>query len=130
MRHLIITLSICITLILAGCGAVPWNPQNNAGLTNVHMEGCGQDEGIDGQMFCDIAIIDGKEKTNVRVVVAKNPETGLFSASYEATDVEAFTGQAIRGEVEKAIAEAVRQALPDITQAVIDAIKAGDGGGI
>jgi hypothetical protein len=115
MRSIMIAL---IFVTLAGCAAVPWNPQNNAGLTNVHMEGCGADEGIDGQMFCDIAVIDGKEKANVKVVVAKGDD-GTFKASYEATGVAAFEGQALRAEVEAAVAAAIRQALPEIAKALI-----------
>jgi hypothetical protein len=114
-----------MTIFLAGCGAVPWNPQNNAGLTNVHMEGCGQDEGVDDQMFCDIRVIDGKEKSNIRVVILKDPKTGAFQASYEAQNVEAFTGQSIRGEVEQAVADALRQALPDIARMLSQALKPG-----
>ena len=122
MRQLLIVFAIAAVCSLSGCAAVPWNPQNNAGLTNVRMEGCGAEEGIDGQMFCVIRVIDGKEKANVAVRITKG-EDGTFSASYQATAVEAFGGQAIRAEVEAVVAQALREALPELSKLVLESMQ-------
>jgi hypothetical protein len=116
--------SIFLALLLiglAGCAAVPWGPQQNAGLTNVKLDGCGAEEGIDGQMFCGIRVVDGKEKSNVSVRVSKGAD-GTFTASYEAKDVQAFGGQAIRAEVEAAVAAALTAALPEIAKVMAGAL--------
>ena len=122
MRSIMMLLLTCALCLLSGCAAVPWNPQNNAGLTNVKMEGCGAEEGIDGQMFCVIRVIDGKEKANVAVRITKG-EDGTFSASYQATAVEAFGGQAIRAEVEAVVAQALREALPELSKLLLDSLQ-------
>jgi hypothetical protein len=115
--------AILLLVALSGCGALPWNPQGYAGVTHVELQGCDDEEGIDGQLYCDIIIYDGKEKTDLDVVVKRSPD-GTIEANYRARNVEAFGGQAIRGEVEQAITGAVQAALPEITRAVIDGINA------
>ncbi len=123
LMHFILMLLIMPLLgLTSGCGSLPWNPQGNAGITNVQMQGCEADEGIDGQLFCDIHILDGKEKTNVDVEVIRDLDENTIKASYTARNVEAFEGQAIRGEVERAIAETFREVLPGMTREIIEGI--------
>ncbi len=121
---LLSAISMLFTLLLVtGCGSLPWNPQGNAGITHVELSGCEADEGASGQLFCDIDIIDGKEKTNVDVKVVRDLDKNTVTATYTARNVAAFEGQAIRGEVEQAITESIRQVLPAMTGEIINGIK-------
>ncbi|NKB37878.1 MAG: hypothetical protein GKR93_12050 [Gammaproteobacteria bacterium] len=125
MKKLLSVFLIVVLLALTGCGSLPWNEQNNAGLTNVDLEGCDAEEGVDGQLFCNIHIIDGKEKADVNVEIIRDIPNNTITAKYSAKNVEAFDGQAIRGEVEKAVADTFRDVLPDMTKEIIKAIVPG-----
>lgn len=67
-----------------------------------------------------VKIIDGKEKANVSFDV--DLTTG--KASYSATDVRAFDGQAFAADVAKVLAEeqgkTVREVSPSLVQAIVD----------
>ncbi len=104
---------VAILLALTGCaGALPWNPQNNAGMTNVHIE-----YGEDGAIK-DVRWIDGKEKQDVLLEV--NLKKGTLR--YSATGIEAFPAFTTRAEVEKWVAEKFADAIPEVRNAIIGAI--------
>ena len=121
MKNTVVLITMIATLIfLGGCAGArtsilpwaedDWAPQNYAGLTRVELKGCDQEQGIDGQLYCDINIYDGKEKTDVSVVVKRSPD-GTITAEYNAKDVAAFEGQLIRGDVEKKVAEKLGEVI-------------------
>ena len=110
-------------LILAGLFAVPlvlgactFNPLDNqqvvAGVTDVEIAFT-PEGGIS-----HVRWRDGKEKDAVAV---NTTLPGGVEFSYSASDVVAFDGQRIRGEVEKALARA--DAGPEVVDALVDAIK-------
>ncbi len=105
--------ALVAVLFLTGCaGAVPWNPQNNAGLTNVRIQ-----YGEGGEIS-DVKWIDGKEKQDVLLIVDLTAKT----LRYSATGVDAFPAFITRAEVEKWVAEQFADAVPEVRNAIIGAI--------
>ena len=124
MNKLRLIILLFVIGLITGCANwTPWYQQNYAGLTHVELTGCNEDQGVEGQMYCHVTIYDGKEKTNVNVVVSKNPTTGELRAEYSATNVEAFGGQELRAAVDEAAAATIEKMTPSI----IDAVKAAIG---
>ncbi|HDZ73685.1 MAG TPA: hypothetical protein ENH55_13150 [Aurantimonas coralicida] len=111
---------IFATLILTGCiGLEPWNPQNNAGITNVTIEWCESAKEDTDNYLCKVSWIDGKEKADVSISWGDN-------FTYSANDVSAFRGQEIRAAVEEALAEA----QVEVTTAIVDRIVGAIAGGL
>ncbi|MEE9395243.1 MAG: hypothetical protein V3W41_22350 [Planctomycetota bacterium] len=118
MRFLKLMAAALVALALNACaGAVPWNPQGHAGMTEVAVKWCG--EGAD-RAACKFKVMDGKEKGQVSFEVEFTPDGTIMN--YAATDEKAFEGQAIRADVEKAVAAEVTKAMPSIVDAVKAAI--------
>ncbi len=111
MKHL-----MCL-LLLTSCGALPWNAQNHAGISEWDFRACVTDNGA--PYPCRISVINGKEGEDVTAFV-KMPDGTEFS--YTATKVRAFRGQEIRAEVEKVVAEKIGDTAPGLVDAIIDAI--------
>lgn len=91
--------------------------QLGAGLNVVEFEEleCSETTGLCGPT--DFRLIGGKEQQNISISM-RHPETGNVVMEYSATGVEAFEGQAIRAEVEQALADADVEA----SQALVDSI--------
>lgn len=106
MKKLILVLAG--SLLLTSCaGAVPWNPQNNAGITNISFKWCKIETKDDiskaeTMVPCSVHIFDGKEAGAIDLKFQMPDGTVL---NLTADTVQAFEGQRIRGEVEKAISE-------------------------
>lgn len=114
--------SICIfaaVLVLSGCaGALPWNKQNYAGINEVHFKWCENDQTGD-YMACDVLIIDAKENGAIQFKFTMPDGTVL---EFAADDVKAFPGQALRADVEKAIAKQFGDIAPEVMDALLKAI--------
>ena len=97
--------AITSLFFLSACaGAVPWNKQNYAGINYVHFKWC-EALAADGTTVfqpCEVTIIDGKEQGAIDFKFKMLDGTVL---NFAAEDVAAFTGQEIRAEVERAVAE-------------------------
>lgn len=105
MRKLLVLSSF---LILVGCSANQYAGINHAKA----------DFNDNGQLQ-EIVFYGGKESGEVTLKV---PLPGGAVAEFTGKDVRAFEGQAVRAEVEKAIAEAGAQIAPDVVNAIVDAI--------
>lgn len=115
-------LALAAALLLAGCaGAVPWNPQGHAGINEGEFAYNPETGEITGH------VIGGKEQDTV----ALNVETpdGL-KVSYSASGVLAFDGQTVRGAVEQAVSEDVKEAAPGIVDSIVDAVRKAVTGGL
>ena len=119
MRKLIAPLLVVFVLALGACaGAVPGNPQGFSGQTFATVEiPC---KVGDEDRLCVGEIRDGKEKENVSLEVELH---GVGTMKYSAAAVRAFDGQAIRGEVEKAVAQHAADVTPGFIDAVVDIVK-------
>lgn len=103
--------------MLSACaGAFPGNPQGYAGINhgNVTFYEDGKPK--------EITVYGGKESGSVSLA-GKLPDGTEFT--YTASDNKAFAGQDIRGQVERAISEDVKNAFPGIVDTVVNALKAG-----
>ncbi len=110
-------LPVVILATLAGCaGAVPWNPQNNAGITNVRIA-------FEDGKISDVRWVDGKEKARVRL----NVDLASKTLSYSANDVLAFPAFNSRAEVEKWVAEQFAGASKEIMPKIVDLIAKASG---
>lgn len=105
-----------LAVLLAGCaGAMPWNKQQYAGLTVAKLEKC-------SQTSCSFVVYDGKESGAIDFKVKFADGTVM---NFAADDVKAFEGQAIRGDVEKMVAEQFGDVAPGLVDAIINAVIAG-----
>lgn len=96
--------------------------QLGAGLNVVEFEEleCSEATGLCGPT--DFRLIGGKEQQSVSVVM-KHPKTGETVMEYRAEEVKAFDGQAIRAEVEKALAEADVQVTESVINGIVDSVR-------
>lgn len=119
MRNTLLAILITAVLALGACaGALPGNPQGYSGQTYATVEiPCKVGEEL---RLCKGEIRDGKEKAATTLKVELN-EVG--SMSYSAKEVRAFDGQAIRGEVEKAVAQHAADVTPGFVEAIVSIVK-------
>ena len=104
-------------IILSGCaGAVPWNKQNYAGVEEWSVEYVIAD-GESG--LKRVHYINAKEAAASEIKIALNDGTIL---NFAGDGITAFQGQAIRADVEKAVAEQLGDVSPEIVNSIIDAI--------
>lgn len=99
---------IFVALILGACSANQYSGINYSEADFVN----------DGQIK-NIKFYGGKESGKVKLTV-KLPNGA--EATFEGEDVKAFDGQAVRAEVEKAQIEIVGKIVPDLTDAILQAI--------
>ncbi|MEE8223889.1 MAG: hypothetical protein V3S59_06265 [Alphaproteobacteria bacterium] len=106
--------------LLAGCaGAVPWNSQVNAGITRAEILWCESKNAAKDTYLCEAEIVDGKETADVTLTV-KLPNGA--EVRYAAKGVKAFEGHEVRGAVEKAISNDMKDVAPGVVESVVDAI--------
>lgn len=115
--------SICFCMIglvmlsLSGCaGAVPWNKQNYAGVEEWSVEYVVAD-GESGLKL--VHYINAKEAAASEIKIVLNDGTIL---NFAGDGITAFQGQAIRADVEKAVAEQLGDVSPEIVNSIIDGI--------
>jgi hypothetical protein len=111
-------------LALAACTFSPLdNAQTRAGITDVSVEFCaiGPVEAPTAYAPCEISYVDGKERTDVRL----SADLGNGIIEYEAGGSLAFDGQAIRGAVERALADAQVEATGELVDAILEALRLG-----
>lgn len=108
-----------LPLFAAACGALPWNPQGSAGLTRAEVKWCESEKDGADRYLCAAEIIDGKEKSDVKLTV-KLP--GGTEVDYQAKDVKAFRAHEVRSAVEEAVSEDVKSVAPGIVDSIVKAI--------
>ncbi len=99
-------------LILSGCaGALPWNKQGYAGLSQVHFKWCKVEnaEGGTAREPCEVIVTDGKESG----IIDFKFSAGDSVLNFYAEDVEAFEGQRIRADVEGQVIEATTDIISE-----------------
>lgn len=107
--------AIILTASLAGCaGALPGNPQGYAGINHGEFEYNPKSGKLNGHIY------GGKE--NEDVSLSMTTPKGL-KVVYDAEGSKAFDGQAVRGAVEKAVSDDVKEAAPGIVSDIVDAIQ-------
>src|SRR5690349_14426567 len=113
--------SVALMFTVAACaGSVPWNDQNVAGVTDVHLNWCpvGAAPAADFKL-CDVSWRDGKEKQAVHLAA----DLVAGKIDYSASAVAAFNGQAARADIEKAVAAQVGTAIgPGGVATIVDAV--------
>jgi hypothetical protein len=115
MRVPTIGVALAAALLLSACaGAIDGNPQGYAGINH------GQVEFFESGGPKQITVYGGKESGTVRLSGVL-PDGTTFE--YEAFDNLAFKGQDIRGAVERAISQDVKDAFPGVVDSVVNAIK-------
>lgn len=104
-------LPLAAVLALGACTVFPGpNLQGGAGVTDVSIS---TPDGVTVDWF------DAKEKDRVRIT-AKLPDGTEFT--YLAEDVRAFRAHEVRAEVEKAQIETQGEAIPALTEAIVNAL--------
>lgn len=110
-----ILLIAVLSLGLAGCaGALPWNDQENAGLTDVTFY-WGYDSDNQTVYPREVRITDGKEAGTIDFKFNMPDGTIL---NFTGTDVRAFEGQRLRAELEAAVAAE----FGDVSKAFMDGL--------
>ncbi len=111
---------ILLGVVLSACaGAVPWNPQGSAGMTEFEVRWCESKDGAKDSYICGAEFRDGKEKKFVELDI-KTPQ-GL-EVRYQAKDVLAFRAHEVRAAVERAVSNDVKEAAPGIVDGIVNAI--------
>lgn len=106
--------AVCAAVLLAGCGAIPGNPQGYSGINKLDAQF--DENGAPKR----IVVIGGKEQEEV-TFSATLP--GGTKAEYTARGVKAFDGQKARADLEAAISEDAKEAMPGIVDSVMSVIK-------
>ncbi len=106
---------------LTACGALPWNDQENAGLTDMHIYWA-YSEANNTVYPVEIRVTDGKEFGSVNLAFQMSDGTLM---NFNGVDVRAFRGQEIRADVEKAIAEVYGEIVPGLTDSILAAMTGG-----
>ena len=116
-----ILIPLCCVMMVSACSIFGGNgPQEYAGINEIKVEWA---QGGDGSWAPkNVAIINGKEQSRVDLIF-EMPDGTIVN--YNAGDVKAFTGQEIRGMVEKAWAEQIGTIIPEMIDTAIAAIKKG-----
>ena len=107
---LALALSACGTI--GGAGSGLFNEQDQAGLTDWHLEFNDQ-----GQLR-EVRVIDGKEKQNVRL----QADIKAGTVDYSATNVKAFGAFETRADVEKWVASRWPEVVPEVRSGITDII--------
>jgi hypothetical protein len=99
----------------AGLNVVEWD----GFVCNTELKACGPK---------NLRMIGGKEQDRIRIALYTTDGTKVLD--YEAEQVKAFDGQAIRAEVEKALADADVEATTAIVDSLVDAARRAVTGGL
>ncbi len=124
-----ISAKLCALLcaaLLAGCGTLPGvSQQGKAGITEAAFKKycpVGPRDAPTSYVVCaEASLVDGKEREGT--FFTYDPDTGAFT--YSAGVSRAFTGQEIRGEVEKALAAKGVEATEALVEGILKALKMG-----
>ena len=102
---------LVFALFLGGCaGAVPWNPQGNAGMTQVVVKWCKvQNAEGTAREACKVTVTDGKESSLIDFKFS----IGDSVLNFYAEDTAAFEGQRIRADVEGQVIEATEKIISE-----------------
>lgn len=113
--------SLLCFMMVSACSIFGSNsPQEYAGINSIKVE---WQQGDDGKWSPTIIeLLNGKEQSRVELAFEMPDGTVV---NYTAGDVKAFTGQEIRGMVEKAWADKIAATLPSMVDAAIVALKKG-----
>lgn len=110
---------LCLLAIgLTACGSTDAdNAQTRAGIADAELATAVGPDGV--PYISAMRLIDGKERGDVTLVI----ETPAgHKVRYSATDVLAFQGQQFRAELENAIADAWKDATPEVVGKVADSV--------
>tara|TARA_Y100000310_G_scaffold265167_1_gene276063 strand:- start:461 stop:817 length:357 start_codon:yes stop_codon:yes gene_type:complete len=88
-----------LAFALGGCAIFDNSDQGTAGITRAEIRFCPIESG--NTYVCSLVLVDGKQRASV--LLKYDREAGKLH--YNSTDVEAFSGQAKRAEVEKVLIE-------------------------
>jgi len=112
-----IAIAATAALFLSACaGAVPWNPQNYAGVDELVVT-FQVPEGSHGPET--LRIIGGKEASSLDFAWVTPDGTEM---SFSAKEQKAFEGQKIRGAVEDAVSDDVKAAFPGLVDGIVRAL--------
>ncbi len=115
MKIVNIALLFLLAGLLTACaGAIPWNEQNSSGVDKFSVKY------FENGNTEEISFTSGKEKASVEIRYETPDGT---KASYKATDIKAFDGQLIRGDVEKSVSKGAVDVSPQITKTLTDGVK-------
>ncbi len=107
-------------LILGACaGAMPWNPQGNAGLTKTIID-VGLAKQGETPYIERVEFVDGKEKDGITISVKF--VDGKPQVEYSAKGVKAFKAHELRAAVEMAVSADVKEAFPKVVNDIVDAL--------
>lgn len=107
-------LALLSLLALGACST-----QQYAGITTVEITMKPMCDGPSlAQCAQKISYIDGKEKANVDF----KGDFGKGTFAYQATDVKAFDGQALRAAVDTVLIQTAGQTAPQIADAIVRAV--------
>lgn len=120
MRTLI-TAALAAFILSACAGAVPWNPQGNAGIETFEM-GFRKGQGEFQAEPKYVRFVSGKESSTSQIYI-EIYDKGLITI--DATGTAAFEGQRIRGQVETEVSEDAANIAPGIVDSAIDAVTGG-----
>jgi hypothetical protein len=106
-------LAVLVPVALGGCaGAVPWNDQNDAGITRVDADF--NDAGAPKSL----RVISGKEGQSFDVLA----DVKAGTMEWHAKDVRAFDAAKARAAVEQAVSSDTKAAAPGIVASIVDAL--------
>ncbi len=117
IKTIFIAIAAMAIIAISGCaGAVPWNKQNYAGIEEWSVEYvvAKGESGIERVHY-----INAKEAASSEIKIALADGTIL---NFAGDGITAFQGQAIRADVEKAVAAELGDISPEIINSIIDAI--------
>jgi len=103
--------------LTACAGAVPWNAQNYAGITEWKLKYKKNNDG--NFQLASVTYVNGKEFGADTIKIAL-PDGSILNFSAE--DVKAFQGQEVRARVEQAVAEQFGEVAPGVVDAILKAI--------
>lgn len=102
---------VMVLLMLSACaGAVPWNKQMNAGLSEWKVELCD----LEGKNCVKGSFIDGKESEEKQLAVQLTEDIII---KYSTAGERAFEGLKTRADVEKFLSEQVGNVAPSVVDA-------------
>jgi hypothetical protein len=106
------------TLALSACGSTAdSNVQTRAGIADAELATALGPDGV--PYISAMRLIDGKERGDVTLEI-ETPSG--HKVLYTASDVRAFSGQEFRAGLEEKIAEAYRDATPEVVTSIASAV--------
>ena len=119
-----IPMFLAIALMVSGCGTIFASKQENAGIAHWNLKPdveCIKAAKSDRTLCYEVEVFDGKEKADVTISVERRAD-GSFLVSYNAEEVKAFEGQALRAAVHIEVAKALKDILPGMVDSLVTAI--------